>query len=162
MTLILSSTLHVPHGNRYLGILPGESYSGIHALADLSICVNKYQQAFWHHCRGTVVVLEPNEVICVSFSFYQPHNHLTTTITYHMDSTPILKYSAPKGESLEPPQSSRPILINGYELHPAFIAMVREQTFSREEDKNPYVHLREFEQLCSCLDISGMRHETLK
>ena len=26
------------------GILPGESYSGIHALADLSVCVNKYQQ----------------------------------------------------------------------------------------------------------------------
>ena len=42
-----------------------------------------------------------------------------------MDSTPILKYPAPKGESLEPPQSSHPILINGYELHPAFIAMVR-------------------------------------
>ena len=27
-----------------LGILPGESYSGIHALADLSMCINKYQQ----------------------------------------------------------------------------------------------------------------------
>jgi hypothetical protein len=29
-----------------LGILLGESYSGIHALADLFVCVNKYQQAF--------------------------------------------------------------------------------------------------------------------
>jgi hypothetical protein len=30
-----SSTLHVPCGNRYLGILPGESYIGICVLADL-------------------------------------------------------------------------------------------------------------------------------
>ena len=45
MTLILSSTLHVPHGNRYLGILPGESYISICALADFSMCVKKYQQA---------------------------------------------------------------------------------------------------------------------
>ena len=40
--------------------------------------------------------------------------------------------------------------------------MVQEQTFSGEEDENPYVHLREFEQLCSCLNIPGMTHETLK
>jgi hypothetical protein len=30
-----SSTLHVPCGNRYSGILLGESYISIHALADL-------------------------------------------------------------------------------------------------------------------------------
>jgi hypothetical protein len=30
-----SSTLHVPHENRYSGILPDESYIGIRALADL-------------------------------------------------------------------------------------------------------------------------------
>jgi hypothetical protein len=30
-----SSTLHVPRGNRYFGILLGESYIGIRALADL-------------------------------------------------------------------------------------------------------------------------------
>ena len=34
--------------------------------------------------------------------------------------------------------------------------------FSREEDENPYVHHQEFEQLCSCLNISGMTHDTLK
>jgi hypothetical protein len=73
-----------------------------------------------------------------------------------MDSTPIFKYSAPKGDSLEPPPSSHPILIDGYELCPAFIAMVWEQSFSGIEDKNPYTHLREFEQLCSCLTIAGM------
>jgi hypothetical protein len=79
-----------------------------------------------------------------------------------MDSTPIYKLSAPKGELLEPPQSSHPILTNGYELRPAFIAMVWEQTFFGEEDENPYIHLQEFEQLCSCLNIPGMIHETLK
>jgi len=40
--------------------------------------------------------------------------------------------------------------------------MVREQTFFGEEAKNSYVHLREFEQLCSCLNIPGITHETLK
>jgi len=77
-----------------------------------------------------------------------------------MDSTPIYKLSAPKGELLEPPPSSHPILTDGYELCPAFIAMVREQTFSGKEAKNPYLHLRDFEQLCSYLNISGMTHET--
>jgi hypothetical protein len=79
-----------------------------------------------------------------------------------MDSTPIFKYSAPKGDSLEPPPSSHPILIDGYELRPAFIAMVREQSSSGIEDENPYTHLREIEQLCSCLTIAGMTQETIK
>ena len=79
-----------------------------------------------------------------------------------MDSTPIHKYSAPKGESLEPPPSCNPILTDGFELRPGFIAMVREQSFSGLEDENPYTHLREFEQLCSCLNISGMTQETIK
>jgi hypothetical protein len=79
-----------------------------------------------------------------------------------MHSTPTYKLSAPKGELLEPPPPSHPTLIDGYKLRPAFITMVQEQTFSREENKNPYIHLREFEQLCSCLNIPGMPHETLK
>ena len=43
----------------------------------------------------------------------------------------IQQLSAPKGEFLEPPQSSKPITSFGYELCPVFMAMVREQTFSR-------------------------------
>jgi hypothetical protein len=73
-----------------------------------------------------------------------------------MDSTPIIQLLSPKGELLEPPPSSHPILTNGYELRPALIAMVREQSFSDIEDENPYTHLREFEQLCSCLTVAGM------
>jgi hypothetical protein len=79
-----------------------------------------------------------------------------------MDFTPIHKFSAPKGESLEPPQSPKPITTSGYELHPNFIAMVRDQSFSGKEDENPYTHLWEFEQLCFCLYIAGVTHETIK
>ena len=32
-----SNTLHVPRGNRYSGILPGEGYIGIRALVDFSV-----------------------------------------------------------------------------------------------------------------------------
>jgi hypothetical protein len=88
---------------------------------------------------------------------YAPYHHHP----YHMDSTPIFKYSAPKGELLEPP-SPHPILTSGYEICPAFIAMVWEQSFSRREDENPYTHLREIEHLCSCLIFSSMTQETIK
>ena len=55
----------------------------------------------------------------------------------------------------------KPIIASSYELRPGFIAMVREQTFSGVDYENPYHHLREFEQLCACLTISGMSQETL-
>ena len=90
---------------------------------------------------------------------YAPYHHNHHN---HMDSTPIFKYSVPKGDSLEPPPSSHPILSNGYEIHPAFIAMVRELPFYGRDDENPYSHLREFEHLCSCLVFSGMTQETIK
>ena len=79
-----------------------------------------------------------------------------------MDFTPILKFFAPKGDMLEPPPSSHPILSDGYELRPALIAMVREQSFSGLADEDPYTHLRDFEQLCSCRNIPGMTQETIK
>jgi hypothetical protein len=40
--------------------------------------------------------------------------------------------------------------------------MVWEQPFSRYELENPYHHLREFEQMCSCLSIAGVAQETLR
>ena len=79
-----------------------------------------------------------------------------------MDFTPIIQLSTLKGELLEPPPPAHPILIDGYELRPIFIAMVQEQSFYSIEDKNPYTHLNEFEQLCSCLTIAGMAQETIK
>ena len=79
-----------------------------------------------------------------------------------MEQPTIISLAAPKGKSVEPPQSSRPITASSYELRPGFIAMVREQSFSGLDLENPYHHLREFEQLCGCLNISGMSHETLR
>ena len=79
-----------------------------------------------------------------------------------MDHIPIIQFAAPKGVSLEPPPSSKPILTNSYEIHPCFITQVQELSFSRGKDDNPYAHIREIEEVCSCLHISGMSHETLK
>jgi hypothetical protein len=79
-----------------------------------------------------------------------------------MDFMPTYKFFGPKGDLLEPPLSSHPILTDGYELRPAFIAMVQEKSFSGLVDEDPYTHLRNFEQLYSCRSIAGMTQETLK
>jgi hypothetical protein len=80
-----------------------------------------------------------------------------------MNSSPTLaQFSAPKGENLEPPSSSHPIHTSGYELHLGFIAMAREQSFAGTEEENQHTHLREFEQLYSCITIEGMTQEMLK
>ena len=79
-----------------------------------------------------------------------------------MESTPIHQYTAPVSARLEPPKSSKPILTPGYELRPCLINMVQKQSFSCEDDENPYFHLREFEQTCACLHIVGMSDETLR
>ena len=63
---------------------------------------------------------------------------------------------------LEPLEFSKPILTPGYELRPCLINMVQDQSFSGEDDKNPYSHLNEFEQTCACLRIAGMPDETLR
>ena len=40
--------------------------------------------------------------------------------------------------------------------------MVRAQPFSGLENENPCNHLLDFEEMCSCLSISGMTQETLR
>ena len=79
-----------------------------------------------------------------------------------MDQTTLFDYAAPTGAELEPASSSKAILACHYELRPSLIAMVQENPFSGEGDENPYTHLRDFEQLCSCIHIQGMRRVTLK
>jgi hypothetical protein len=63
-----------------------------------------------------------------------------------MEPISIQKLSAPKGEFFEPPPSSKQITTS----------------FSGDDNENPYHHLREFRQLCSCLVITGMTQETIK
>ena len=62
-----------------------------------------------------------------------------------MEQPTIQNLSTPKGEFVEPPQSSKPITTSSYELRPGLVAMVREQAFSSLDYENPYHHLREFE-----------------
>ena len=79
-----------------------------------------------------------------------------------MDNVSIFQFTAPRSMQLEPPSSAQPIFADSYELRPSFITKVLEHIFSGDEKENPYIHLREFEQVCSCLHISGMSQETLK
>ena len=79
-----------------------------------------------------------------------------------LESTPIYQYGAPTGTSLQPQESSKPILTLDYELHPRLINMVQDQPFSDKGDENSYSHLNEFEQTCACLRIKGMSDETLR
>ena len=79
-----------------------------------------------------------------------------------LESTPIHQYAAPMSAHLEPPKSSKPILTPSYELRLCLINMVRDQSFSSEDDENPYFHLNEFEKTYACLRIAGMSDETLR
>jgi len=78
-----------------------------------------------------------------------------------MEQPSIQDLSAPTGEFFEPPPSEHPILSSGYELRPDLIAMFREFSFSGLDGENPYHHLREFEQMCSCYAFVGMTHDIL-
>ena len=77
-----------------------------------------------------------------------------------MKPTPNPTLSASKGEFLEPPSKQK--ISSSYELCPGLIAMVRAQTFLGHYNGNPCHHIHEFEEMCSCLSISGMTQETLK
>ena len=68
--------------------------------------------------------------------------------------------SASKGEFPEPPSKQK--ISSGCELCPGLIAMVRAQPFSGHYNENPCHHMHKFEEMCSCLSISGMTQETLK
>ena len=73
-----------------------------------------------------------------------------------LEATPIYQYGAPMSTSLQPQESSKPILAPSYELHPRLINMVQDQPFLGKVDENPYSHLNEFEQTCACLHIEDM------
>ena len=77
-----------------------------------------------------------------------------------MKPTQIQNRSASRGEFSEPPPP-KSNLSSGYELHPSLKDMVWAQPFFGLENENPYHHLHEFEEMCSCLSISGITQETL-
>ena len=79
-----------------------------------------------------------------------------------MNSNPINQFAQPTSTSLKPPKYSKPILTPGYELCLYFINKIQEQPFSREDDANLYLHLREFELTCVLLHITDMSNKTLR
>jgi hypothetical protein len=79
-----------------------------------------------------------------------------------MVCTPIYSFLALEGKYLEPATSSHPIEAEGYGIRPDFISLVKELSFARGLDENPYKHLQDFEEICATLMILGMNHETLK
>ena len=113
---------------------------------------------FWHHCRGTVVVLVSEPSLPV-YPLFLPFFFISS---FPIEQPSIQNLSTPKGEFIEPPQSSKPIIASSYELRPGFIAMVQEQAFLGLDYENPYHYLREFEQLYACLTILVMSQETLQ
>jgi hypothetical protein len=79
-----------------------------------------------------------------------------------MVCTPIYSFSAQEGKYLDPATSSHPIEVEGYEIHPYFISLVRELNCAGGLDENPYKHLQGNDEICATLMISRMNHETLK
>ena len=77
-----------------------------------------------------------------------------------MNTALIKNPSASKGEFAKP--APKPNLSFGGELHPSLIAMVWAQPFSGLDSENPCNHLHEFEEVCSCLSISGMTRQNTK
>jgi hypothetical protein len=76
-----------------------------------------------------------------------------------MEQPTIQNIFAPKGELIEPPKSSKPIIASSYEL---CLGLVQDQGFLGLDYENPYHHLRELKQLYACLIISDISQETLR
>jgi len=79
-----------------------------------------------------------------------------------IESQLLYQYGAPLGLYLQPKESSKPITLYSYELRPGLIKLVQEHIFSGNSSENPYSHLADFEQTCTCLNIKGMADETLR
>jgi hypothetical protein len=96
-----------------LRILLGENYFDTRAPMDIVfVCLHRCQHVFWHHCRGNG---------CCDFVEPGLPLYLLFYLSLSMDNTtPINQFAAPSGAHLEPSESSKPILISGYELRPIF------------------------------------------
>jgi len=80
----------------------------------------------------------------------------------NQDSKSIYESTIPSVTDLLPWESSQPIQTSQYKLSSRLIAMIQNLSFSGKEDKNPYLHIRDFEQTCDCLRIEGISDNTLR
>ena len=106
--------------------------------------------------NGSYIIFELSHPPIFSFSFLLSQTPLS------MEQLSLQQLSSPKSEFYEPASPADPILFTRYELSSGFIALVQKNSFSGRDCENPYHHLRDFEQVCSCMKILGMTHETLK
>ena len=121
--------------------------------------------SFWPHCGERQLLYLQTQLVLVSFSFslistFTPTIHGAVVPSSAL-CTQLHQLSAPNSEFYEPPSSSDPIRTSSCELSLGFIAIIQENSFSGKDFENPYHHLREFDQVCSCLKISSMTQETL-
>ena len=109
-----------------LGILLGESYNGICALADLFAVVKIPNKLSGTVAGERLLYLSSYLVGPRTLSFQNKKTLIfcfslllsSILIPNIMEHQSILSFSAPKGELLEPPQSEHPILASSYELRP--------------------------------------------
>ena len=80
----------------------------------------------------------------------------------NQNSKSIHESVTPSVTDLLPWESSQPIQTSQYRLSSRLITMIKNLSFSRKEDENPYLHIRDFEQTCDCLRIEGISDKTLR
>jgi len=150
--------------------LPGEVLTDIRALADhFLIVLPNINKHFWCRCRGDRWFAEITLSLATNLysyfylllSFYIIY-FLYSYLMENQDSKSIYQFATPSETDLLPWESSQPIQTSQYRLSSRLIAMIENISFSGKEDKNPYLHIRDFEQTCDCLRIEGISNKTLR
>jgi hypothetical protein len=135
------------------------------------MCETNTNKHFWRRCQGerwSAKITLSLALPCIHtfiFLFFPFYSFLFLPFPILMDdinSIPIFKISTPTETSLVPWESSQPIQNPNYRLSLRLIEMVQSLCFLGEENENPYLHIRDFEQTCNCLRIEGMSNKTLR
>ena len=136
----------------------------IRALADqFLIAFPNINKHFWRHCRGerrfAEITLSLTTSLYLYFylflSFIFFIYFLYSYLMENQNSKSIHESAIPSVTDLLPWESSQPIQTSQYRLGSRLIAMIQNLSFSGMEDKNNYLHIRDFEQTCDCLRIEA-------
>jgi hypothetical protein len=141
-------------------------------LSDSFVCVTNINKHFWCRCRGRKTSAELTLSLALPCTYTFIFSFLFFTLLFfifpfyilmdNINSITIFQFSAPTETNLVPWESSQPIETPSYRLSPWLIGIVQGLSFSGGVDKNPYLHIRDFEQTCDCLRIEGMSDQTLR
>jgi len=80
----------------------------------------------------------------------------------NQDSKSIYQFATPSKTDLLPWELSQSIQTSQYRLSSRLIAMIENLSFLGKEHKNPYIHIRDFEQTYDCIRIEGISDKTLR